>query len=73
MPPFYRYVLELNRRFPVVTSWGQCVGSDGRFLRFDEKTPETEPIWNYLYLAHNNLLPDSLEDWFTLVSPEDEA
>ena len=73
MPPFYRYVLELNRRFPVVTSWGQCVGSDGRLLRFDEKTPETEPIWNYLYLAHNNLLPDSLEDWFTLGSPEDDA
>lgn len=73
MPPFYRYVLELNRRFPVVTSWGQCVDSDGRLLSFDEKTPETEPIWNYLYLAHNNLLPASLEGWFTLREPEGAA
>lgn len=73
MPPFYHYVLELNRRFPVVTSWGQCVDSDGRLLSFDEKTPETEPIWNYLYLAHNNLLPASLEGWFTLRKPEGAA
>lgn len=73
MAPFYRYVLELNRRFPVITSWGQCKDTDGRLLRFDGKTPETEPIWNYLYLAHNNLLPESLEGWFTLRKPEGAA
>lgn len=73
IPPFYRSVLELNSRFPVITSWGQCREITGELLSFDEKTPQTEPIWNYLYLAYNNLLPDSLEGWYTVDKPEGAA
>lgn len=65
MTPFYRYVLKLNTQFPVITDWGQCIGQDGTLLEFSEKSEQTEPIWNYLYLAYNNLLPESAQAWFT--------
>lgn len=73
MTPFYRYVLELNAQFPVITDWGQCIGKDGTMLEFTEKSEQTEPIWNYLYLAYNNLLPESAQAWFTTNDMEDSA
>lgn len=73
MTPFYRYVLELNKQFPVITDWGQCVRQDGTLLEFSEKSEQTEPIWNYLYLSYNNMLPESAQAWFTISSMEDPA
>lgn len=73
MTPFYRYVLELNAQFPVITDWGQCVRNDGTMFDFTQNAEQTEPIWNYLYLAYNNLLPESAQAWFTTNDMEDPA
>lgn len=62
--PYFQYILNLSRSYPVITSWGEYTDASGQVYSLGD-TPESAPdIWNYFYLAHNNLLPESMDEWF---------
>lgn len=65
---FYRYILALSEEYPVITGWGEAVDTAGNVISYQSRSPENQAIWNYLYLAYNNLLPDSMDSWFTVGS-----
>lgn len=61
---YFQYILNLSRSYPVITSWGEYTDASGQVYSLED-TPESTPeIWNYFYLAHNNLLPESMDEWF---------
>lgn len=64
--PFYQYILNLSKEFPVITGWGKYMDSEGNVSTYTDHTPDTKEIWDYFYLSYNNLLSESDNDWFAL-------
>ena len=62
--PYFQYILNLSQSCPVITNWGVYTNALGQVQTLTNDPADATEIWNYFYLAHNNLLPDSLDVWF---------
>lgn len=53
LPPFYQYLVELHKKFPVLTQRG-CLDQDGKLMEIADIW-ELEPIYQYRMLQYNQL------------------
>lgn len=70
--PYFQYILNISRSYPVITNWGEYTDALGQVHTLDAAADDAAEIWNYFYLAHNNLLPESMDEWFRIGSETED-
>jgi len=60
LTPYYRYMLDMKKDVPIVTSFGRYVDSDGATHDYDftDTSPTGTLVKNYFYLEYQNLTSD---------------
>lgn len=66
MMPYYKYLLQLGKGVPVLTSYGEYVDKDGNVYSYQDSTEYSEAIQKYLWLEYNNLQDKSIDLWFSV-------
>lgn len=54
--PYYKYMGQLRKKLPVVSSYGKYFDSDGNEYDYEEETVYTSEVQDYFYLEFNNLM-----------------
>lgn len=61
LPPFYQYLMELHKEYPVLTQRG-CLDSDGKLVDISDIW-DTESILRYRMLQYNQLYKRNYRKW----------
>lgn len=64
MMPYYRYILQLAKEVPILTSYGGYMDIRGNIYTYEDDTGYSANIKNYFLLEYNNLQKTRMEQWF---------
>ena len=66
LTPYYKYILDMKKAIPVITSMGRYMDSDGNVSDYNlsDTSEKGTLIRNYFYLEYQNLTSSRNRDWY---------
>lgn len=67
LSPYYKYMLDLKKDVPVLSSFGVYCDAEGNFFEYDEETakPFNDQVTQYFFMEYNNLQKNREQSLFT--------
>lgn len=64
LSPYYKYMIELKKEVPILTSYGRYYDKDGNCYSYLDTNEYSEMIKKYFYMEYNSLQKDRREELF---------
>ena len=58
LSPYFRFMLDLKEKVPILTEIGYYITSDGEEYAYDEESPFQDDVNTYFYMVYNNVKDD---------------